>query len=186
MKDVWNCPSSTEYVNIIVTATKRCSQSKSKFRNVMQVWIHINLSLQKAIDESSLSITVRQFMSILQSKQSNWYDEFSQHHHESINHDHDQQNQQSDRNHLFQNFSFSNQTFISRFSTYSYCSSYFDNCRFNRPAFSYASYVSYDRSSYSGQFSIYNNNYEQSNNHQQKQNCRADSEDLCCQIISSQ
>ena len=186
MKDVQNCCSSTEYINTIVAAAKRCDQKESKFENVMQVWIHINLPLQKAIDESSPDITIRQFMSILQSKQLNWYNEFSQHHHELTDCDCGRQNQhqQPDRNCLFQNLSFSNQTFISRFSAYSYCPSYFNNCRSNRSAFSYASYVSYDRSSYSGQFSTYN--YGQSNNHQQKQNCRAGNEDSCCQIINSQ
>ena len=176
VNDVWNCHSSTEYVNIIIAATKKCDQSDSKFRNVMQVWMHIDLSLQKVIDKFSLNTTIEQFMNILQSKQLNWYDEFSQHH--SVNCD--WQNQQPDRNCFFSNLLFLNQTFVSKFSIYSYWQSYFDNHEPNRPAFSYTLYVSYDRSSYGDQY-----NYEQSNNCQQNyQNCSNAAEDYAVKSLA--
>jgi len=150
LEDIRRHWSSTKYVITLMTAAKSCEQDESEFGLMIQVWMHINMSLHCNIDELKNETIIEEFVNILLIKQANWYNSYSHAQSDRMIQRNQQDQYNSDRDNCGQNAYNCQPSFVSYYQPY-------------QPArYRYSLYYSLKPS---GQF---NNQLQQQNSYQQQ------------------
>jgi hypothetical protein len=67
----------SSYVASIVSLAKQCGEGDTDFPLVLRAWRNLEMPLREHIDEPDEKMTIADFISVLNKKQTNWFDKFA-------------------------------------------------------------------------------------------------------------